>query len=248
MNHFNAIFIFLIMCTGVRNLHAGSADSISTLSAISLSYDYQFPFADMGKRFVSYSMPMLTYDVHHKSGYVFSLSAGYMYRDSVKENGLLSQIEKDGYLLDGSGQIVNVFLFQRGYTLSAKISKKFNLGSPKIYLLAGMGAGFMQHKILLYSKDFYLPQVQGEYAKGYDRLSNGFMLQQSLLLVHQPRGRSYLLFAGLNALQGFTQNRRSYNFDTMGPDLSKRKDFSIGLQFGFSIIFNRKIPQDYYYY
>jgi len=248
MRYKHPIFLFLICVIFPFISLAQKNDSIKTLSAISISYDHQFPFADLGELFLAFSLPSLSYDLHHRSGFVFSINGGYMFKDTIKQTGVLNDIEKDGFLIDGEGQIVNVFLFQRGFTISGKVSKKIAIGSAKNYLQASFGGGFMQHKILLYSEEFALPQVQGEYEKGYDQLSNGFMLEESLLFMHQPTRKSYILFAGLRALQGFTQNRRSYNFDIMGPNTTKRQDFSIGFQFGISILFNRKVPQDFYFY
>ncbi len=248
MNVKKSFFLFLFLPFYATVFFAQKSDSLSTIYGFRFDYGHHFPLADLSERFVSFSSAGGYFTIFHKSGYVFSLGGSFNFRDTIKQSGLLEAIEKNSFLLDGSGQIVNVFLWKRGFSLSASLGKAFKLKPKNMYLTSHVGFGFLQHKILLYSKEFYLPQVQDNYAKGYDRLSNGVMLSQDVLLHYHPRGRMYNIFFGATAFQSLTKNRRSYNFDLMGPEHTLRKDFSVGLKLGMTILFNRKIPQNYYFY
>jgi hypothetical protein len=49
------------------------------------------------------------------------------------------------------------------------------------------------------------------------------------------RDRTFNFFAGFEFTEGFTQNRRGFNFDTMQRDDLKRRDILYGVRVGWSI-------------
>jgi hypothetical protein len=67
-----------------------------------------------------------------------------------------------------------------------------------------------------------VPQVQGAYAKGYDRLTNGPAISQYIGWLHLDRKKLVNFNAGIEIIEAFTQNRRDFNFDQMKKDDSKR--------------------------
>ncbi len=240
-------FTFIAFLLHTKALAQG--DSAIHRLAFTPVYNHQFTLLDFKERFLPHAMPGISLDFHHKKGLIFSGGFEFMFRDTIAENGILSSLENDqGFIIDGAGQLVNVFLWQRGFHVSARVSKHFDLGLKKTFLSAGLGLGFIQHKILLYTRDFYLPQLQGDYVKGYDRLSNGIALSQFLRINHRPFAKNYAVFFGINALQGFTENRRTFNFDQRLKEEGLRKDFSLGFSLGITILFDRRRPNDYYFY
>ena len=54
-----------------------------------------------------------------------------------------------------------------------------------------------------------------EYKKGYDRLTNGPAITEGISYLHCGSKRLINFSLGLECTQGFTQNRRDYNFDQM---------------------------------
>ncbi len=144
--------------------------------------------------------------------------------------------------------MADIFLFQRGYYISFSLGKQiFPFKNKQISLSASLGAGFLEHKILIQDGDFKVPQLDAPYKKGYDRLTNGILIQENISLIYNPKSRSIAFTLGLEAIQGFTQNRRSYNFDTMEKDTKKRIDAFIGPKIGIVIIFKKTSPDPYYF-
>jgi hypothetical protein len=54
-------------------------------------------------------------------------------------------------------------------------------------------------------------------------------------------------FIGIEAVQAFTKNRRSFNFDTRSSDDSERSDRLLGLKAGWIIPLYKKVPNAYYF-
>ncbi len=80
----------------------------------------------------------------------------------------------------------------------------------------------MQHKLKYnFAKDL-LPQLEGDYVKGYDRLSNGFMTYQFIGYQHMDPRQYVSLIGGVEFYQGYTQSRRGYNYDTRTFDTAKK--------------------------
>src|SRR5688572_26799444 len=114
-----------------------------------------------------------------------------------------------------------------------------------VYVLAG--AGFMQHKIHYEDVSRTASQLRGDYKKGYDRLTNGLALTQNLGYMYLAERRNINFFVQLEITEGFTQNRRDYNFDLMGPDNQKRLDLLYGIKLGWIFPVYKKLPQEFYY-
>ena len=55
-------------------------------------------------------------------------------------------------------------------------------------------------------------------------------------------------YFGFEFIQGFTQNRRDFNFDTMEKDDKKRNDFLNSFKVGWIFPLYKRAPQKYYMY
>ena len=104
----------------------------------------------------------------------------------------------------------------------------------------------MQHKIRIENDENQAKQISGDYVKGYDRLTNGFALMQYVGYQYLSNRRLVNFNLGVELYEGFTQNRRSYNFDEMRKDDTKRKDYLFGIRFGWVIPLYKKVPNLYY--
>jgi len=111
-----------------------------------------------------------------------------------------------------------------------------------------IGPGFMQHKIRIENRGNAAPQLRGDYVKGYDRLSNGFALNEFFGFIYLGNTRLINFTAGLDFTQAFTENRRTINYDTGKHDSSKRFDFLFGIKIYWMIPFYQRVPNKYYYF
>jgi hypothetical protein len=157
----------------------------------------------------------------------------------------------DGEIVGGDGVFSSVVLRQRGFYVGAKFGKLFPLSesNPRSGIRVTLGAGLLEHKIRVQDDSRQVNQVAGEYRKGYDRLTNGLALNQ--FVGYQLLGKNRLInfYAGLEFTQGFTQNRRDWNFDTMEQESGERLDLLFGIRLGWVLpfYFGGNVADSYYY-
>ena len=203
-----------------------------------INYGRQVPMADMAKRFGGSNSVGFT--AAYKFGKNFQVQAGIntFFSGKVKESGLFDSMKaSNAYLLDINGTYAEVRLYERGYHWHIDFGKILGVNKfePNSGILLTGGLGFMQHKIKFTYERNVLPQLEGEYAKGYDRLSNGLMVRGFLGYQRiDPRGMLNYM-AGIEVLNGFTRNRREFNYDTRVQDDKSRNDLMVGLKVGIMI-------------
>ena len=170
--------LFVINCSVFSYGQASIKDSCINASLITISYSYQIPGGDLSKRFYPNSTIGAGYLFKTKKNWFFGADGYFMFRDKVKETGILKNIStSDGNIIDGNGIYADVRLYERGYNLGLKTGKLIPFYGPNknsgIMILCG--TGFLQHKIRIENPDNSAPQIKDDYKKGYDKLSNGLM-------------------------------------------------------------------------
>ena len=105
----------------------------------------------------------------------------------------------------------------------------------------------MQHKIQINRLSEEVSAIEGEYVKGYDRLTNGFGIREAV-------GYRFFFFFGMvnfmfgfEFSQNFTQSRRSINFDTGEVPKFNRKDLLSGFFVSWIFSFYERAPNKVYY-
>ncbi len=195
-------------------------------------------FGDLAKRFGGVNS--LGFTAAYKFGKNYQIQGGIntVFGSRVKENGAFDTIiGNSGYLIDINGNYSEVKQYMRGYHWHVDFGKiiPINKYDQNSGFLVSAGLGFMQHKIKYTFQRTVLPQLEGEYAKGYDRLTNGLMFRGFLGYQRIDPKAMLNLIAGFEYLYGFTKNRRSYNFDTRTAETGLRNDIMLGFKFGFMI-------------
>ncbi|MEO5571864.1 MAG: hypothetical protein ABIT08_13295 [Bacteroidia bacterium] len=245
------VIIFFSLFTCSKTYSQGSIrDSAIAMHILGVGYCYQFPGGDMADRYGNSSMAELNYSYKLKNNFIFSLNGGYLFGNDLKEDSIFDGIaNEEGLILGNNGQYADIRLFERGYHVSLTFGKLFTFKKPNpnsgIVLMAG--PGFMQHKIKIETVENTVPQLDQEYKKGYDRLTNGIEMHESI--TYNYFGNHYLVnfYCGFEFIQAFTQNRRDYNFDTMMRDDKKRVDLLFGIRAGWMLPIYRKAPNKYYF-
>ncbi len=210
----------------------------------------QFPSADLIKRFGKDASLGLEISYKTPSNWIFGLGGHFLFGNTVNERGILDSLKgPSGEIIDENGQFAVVGLDQRGVYFGASISKliAFNGVNKNSGLVMGIGGGFLQHKIRIYSTKT-VPQLTDEYKKGYDRLTNGPALMQYIgYRFLDPKKRLNFSF-GFEATEGFTQNRRSFNFDTRLADTQKRLDVLYSLKLTLTVpIYLKKASEEEFF-
>lgn len=225
-------------------------DSSIAMHIVSIGYTIQLPAGDLADRFGFSSMVGGSYAYKLKNNWILSLNGGFIFGDQLKEDSILNNIaNEDGLILGNDGNFASINLYERGIHFSLTAGKlfPFKKPNPNSGIIIQAGPSFLQHKIRIETSEG-VPQLNNEYKKGYDRLTNGIGLNESVTYVYF--GNKYLVnfYFGLDLIQSFTKNRRDFNFDTMSKDDSSRIDLLFGFKAGWMLPLYRKAPQKFYYY
>lgn len=243
-----AVFFFMGF-----NVHAQRNVRDSTLSFVSLAANigFQYPFGDMAQRFGYGGMVGGQLVWKTKTNFTFDVNYGFLFGNQVKEDTVLKPIlTSQNYLISREGEPVDVFLSERGFLIYGRVGRIFKVGSANVNsgIHANAGAGFLQHKIKVTEASQKAPQLLGDYIKGYDRLSNGLVLTQALGYSHFSDYKLINYYMGIEFYEGFTQNRRTVNFDTGKPDNRPRLDIIGNVVFRWYFPVYKRQPQDFYFY
>lgn len=240
------IIILLLLCQSITNFAQQSSfkkPKIPTNTAlpqkavlIGTEYNAQMPIGKLADRFGFTSGIGLNVLYKNTSNWLWGFEARFVTGKSVKEDSLLTNLHtSDGYLIGSDGLYVNMGLAQRGWHGGIKFGKMFSLNDkkPNAGLCVWAGVGYLRHKIYFDNKDNIVPQIAGEYAKGYDRLTGGFALSQFFGYMMLDAQKHLNFYAGIEAMQALTKLQRSYLFDVAHADAEQRIDLLLGIKIGW---------------
>jgi hypothetical protein len=211
---------------------------------IGVNFHLDFPSADMAKRFGNSIRVGPSIQYKTTNNYFIGFSWDFLNGGNIKEDSLLCNItDASGQVLNQAGQKIGLSVLERGYTTGLQFGKLFNVskhnGDNGILWMNTLG--FIQHKINIYNKDNAVPQLKSDYLKGYDRLANGWFIEEYLGYSVFSKNELINFHVGVSCLLGFTQGRRDYWYDVMRPGNEKRTDVLMGIHLGWYIpIFHRE--------
>lgn len=162
----------------------------------------------------------------------------------VREDDALDHLRtEDGFLIGIDGGLWNPILYLRGYRFQGTVGYVLPVlqSNPNSGLMVRGGVGFMQHKIYYDVKDRHnLPQISEEMVKGYDRLTNGLVLTEYIGYYLMSPNRLVNFHIGFEFTQGFTQSRRSLDYDTRQPNTANRLDLIYAIKAHWMLPLYRK--------
>ena len=217
--------------------------------------NFDIPGGDMAKLFgLSYRAGA---GLLHKSAknWMLGVKFDFILGNDIRDDSLMINI-RDKYnsdfngkyveFINSSGSRIGIPIYERGYATGIEAGKIINLNplQPDNGVMLMTTAGFMQYKINIFDADNAVPQIAGNYKKGYDRLTNGLFLEQYAGYVYFSKSRLINFHIGLDALFGFTQDRRSYLYDVMRTDNKQRLDVLYGIRAGWFIPMFKRNSED----
>jgi hypothetical protein len=226
-------------------------DSSVFMTQVKMSYALQFPGGDLKQRFGFNSNLGLDVDFKLKSNWMFGCNGSFIFGNKVKETSVLDPLRTaDGNILDANGEYAKIVLYERGFTFGINAGYLLPVLSPNPNsgFFLKIGCGGMIHKIRIEHARNSVPQLEGDYKKGYDRYTTGYTLQQSIGYIFLSNKKLINFFFSAEFIQGFTQNRRSLNFDTGLRDDKKRLDLLNSIRVGWTLPIYARPPKDIYYY
>ncbi|UKN03328.1 hypothetical protein K6119_07345 [Paracrocinitomix mangrovi] len=242
------VLIFLLsgsVVFGQRNLRDSS---ISTFVS-ALNYKFNLTDGDVGDLWGFNHEIGLSVDYKFKNNLTVGINSGFIFGNQFRDTTIFAGIVNDfGQITSMGGSPAQILFLMRGMTANANVGFVWSkLGNnPNSGLWIQLGGGFLMHKIRIESLYDDVPQLEGEYRKGYDRLHMGFEAREFIGYLFQADRRFLNFYAGFEFIQGFTQNQRLYNFDLGGPDPGIKQDYFYGIKVGWLIPIYKRSAKQYY--
>ncbi len=197
----------------------------------SIGLGAQIPGGDLKDRYGSNLNFSIAASYINKSNWFVTPEFQYLYGDVVKEDVVKSFRTKEGFLLGDDKQLAEVKFRERGIFIGASVGKIFRISQMhRSGISFAVGGGILAHQIVFSDNGNALAQIRVGRSIGYDRLSRGPALKQSLGYKLFSRDRKLNLEIAFDFTQGFTKEVRAINFDTGLPTLSKRLDLLHGIR------------------
>lgn len=218
------------------------------ISLLTATGTFTLPGGDLAQRFGPHAGISLNFARKTESQWHFSLAAEYQFGQDVRENGLFAGITQGtGNVISEAGIYADVISRMRSIQVWGAVGKLIPVwGKNKNSgLLLQLGVGIWQHKIYLQNQGYFAPQINGDYLKGYDRLTGGPFLRQSIGYLNLSNKKLINYYIGFDFTQGFTQGQRGINYDTGKPDNESRLDLGIGVRVGWILPFYRREDRDF---
>ncbi len=217
---------------------------------IQFNYTFQVPINELAIDFGTNSALGLSF-LNNKNDFLFGLDANFIFGNNVKNDSLLQTIStEEGWLINASGELDTILLYERGWNSHILFGKSFRFDEnylTGIYIYGGIG--YLQYKIRLESNKTDLPQIDEDYIKGYDKFTNGISTKLCVDYMYFSKRNFVKYNIGVEFINAFTKNRRSYDFAAMEEyDNNLKIDQLVGLKFGIIIPINRNNEEKFHYY
>ncbi|NCG29734.1 MAG: hypothetical protein GWP27_04600 [Bacteroidetes bacterium] len=248
-----AIILFVLVTFFGHNSTGQKSIEDSTISVVALGAQIglSYPLGELGLRFGYSGMTGGSLMFKTKSKWIIEPNMAILFGNQVKEDSILDPITTNtNIIIDRTGNPANVVFFERGFITSVRVGKIWSMigPNPNCGIQTTLGVGYMQHRIRIQDESESIPQLQGNYRKGYDRFTSGLSLMQGVGYQHFSNYRFINYYIGLEIHEGFTKNRRAINFDTMESDNKLRLDVLVNLTLRWYFPMYKRQPKDFYFY
>ncbi|MCD4734771.1 MAG: hypothetical protein K8R53_01885 [Bacteroidales bacterium] len=228
-------------------------DSSLRIPMFYAAFAVQAPDGDLADRFGVNSNIGGGFLYKSQSNFTFGADFNFLFGKTIRnEELLLSNLKtENGNIISMSGNYAAYSLYQRGFYFGGKAGRLFpiNKSQPNSGLLLLGSLGYLQHKIRIEVANNDVPQLTGDYKRGYDRLTGGFYIGQFVGYQYLSNSRLLNFFGGIELIQAFTKPFRDINFDTMEADPKQnRLDLLFGIKIGWIIPVYTRMPEKYYFY
>jgi len=227
-------------------------DSTLSRTWVGIEYGGNWTQADLADRYGFMNHLGVMTGFKTSKNWFFGLQSSFIFGNNVRMTGLFDHlIDSNGNITDVNGNIAAVVVYPRGFSTNACIGKIFPVFSSNknsgIFVHAGVG--YLLHRMKIETNEQVIPQIELDYKKGYDRLTTGVNVHQFIGYNFMSNSGGYHFYGGFYAQEGFTNNRRTINFDEPDVPVSTelRLDVQIGFKLGWVIPIYKRQPKDFYF-
>jgi len=245
------IFTLMLWVSSLMG-QVNASDSAVAAFIPNFAYSYQFVGGNIAETFGDNSTIGGGFFVKTKKNLLLSADVNYLFGSNVKDEAQILDmvLNSQGYIIDGNGTYALYTLYERGYTINFRIGKIFDVISPNPNsgLMIMGGVGYLTHRLIIDNQHRTAPQISGDYAKGYDRLTSGINITEFIGYFFMGNDKLLNFYGGFEFMQGFTKSRRDYIFDLQKKDSESKIDLFYGIRIGWMIPAYKRAPDKYYYY
>jgi hypothetical protein len=191
------------------------------------------PAGDLADRFGFFSDLGFRVEIKNRQNWLFGGAADFYFGNRLREGDVLAGLRGDnGFLIGTDGFQYLPQFYMRGWSMALTAGKVTGLlaANPNSGVVLSAGAGYLQHRIDIGFEEEYLPQLEGDYEKLYDRFTSGPYIQQYLGYLYNGSQRFVNFRAGVLFGQAFTKARRPFQADIGVPPQDTRVDLQIAFQ------------------
>lgn len=234
-------------------LRNNAVDTATRMVWVDANFAYQFPFGTLAETFKGNMNIGVGVNYKTSENWTWGIGFNYLFGSKVKDQAAVlgeDMLTVNGDLIDGNGQKATIYFEGRYWNLSAGFGKIIPLDKWKnsgLWLRADFG--FFEHKIRIRDPDLQVPQLSGDYRKGYDQRAAGFCMTQFFGYVFMRKVRVTSFYAGVEVSEIWTKSNRNYQFLLHGKDESKKFSVLLGVKVGWIIpIYEKRKIETLYRY
>lgn len=206
---------------------------------LSLNAGFFLNFSDMGTRYPSYTSFPLGVEYQHKNKWIATFDYNLIFGTGVDIAGYFDHISNEnGYMIDAKGQQAIINTYMRGFSARGHFGKIIPISKNNKWkdwsILASGGLGYTQTYIQFQIDEGELPQLEGTYTGGYDRLAGGFQIAERIKLQYL-NSNALSFVVGIDLIQGVSKSLRPWNFSTNSADDKPMTELATGFSAGIII-------------
>jgi hypothetical protein len=247
--------LVLILAATLAVAQVSPRDSIVFTSLVSPSAAICFPGGDLADRFGVNGALGGGFMIKTRKNWLYGLQYDFLFGNDVKQQEILDNLKTSGgFIISEAGTPAEIDMFERGHSVLLKGGKivphlwgeNTRIGpNENCGLLFMAGIGWLQHTIHITGTTL---QLTKEYKQGYDRLTYGLSASQFIGYFHLSNNRMLNFYIGMEFIEGWTVNRRGYNFDEMAADSEGRLDVMTCFKAGWMLPLYKKVSDEFYYH
>ncbi|MCZ2355332.1 MAG: hypothetical protein LC115_01380 [Bacteroidia bacterium] len=243
---------FFVNCFFSLSAQVSIRDSTISLVMVSPVYCGYLPGGDMLNRFGYTSVVGLEAGYKHRSNFYATITAGFLFGETVKERTLFKDlVTSAGLLINQNGNLTSVGVQERGTIIPLRFGKIWPIHlitkNPNSGVYTEVGVQFLEHYIHILT-DKNVPMLVGKYLKGYDRLTSGSGVLVSAGYRFFGNRRAINFLVGFDFSYNQTKARRPYDFDLKQYSSQIRKDILYGFRLGWTVPLYKQAPEKQYFF
>jgi hypothetical protein len=217
---------------------------------VGIHYTSIFPAGDLKNRYGYLNQLGLTAGYKDKSNLVYGIEGNFYFGNRVKNDSIFDFLKDNlGNIAEAEGQFAVVQVLSRGFNIHAHIGKIIPIfgSNPNSGLYISFGAGYSLFKYRIQTTYDFVPLLEADNRKNYDRQTIGFSLNQFIGYSLINASRPIHFYIGLYANQGFSTFTRSWFYDQGPAPQGLMYDNQWGIRSGWYIpIYKRKAKTIYF--